>query len=306
MELKKEYRQEQEIEKLNNLIHLMAELDSGHFFIISNKIIWEQKKANKEETLNELYNELLTTCADHLFEVEDEVWNIAIKEKIDVNEMILKVDYRVWRRALERMEQWATWKDWEAWNDRILAWKRNENIHYNLFDIKYRENGLIEEIMEWVGLSKLEEDIWTYTEKLIDFYKSYYKEEVLLENSVGLPDELQLALELKKQKEYCESGQDRKALEHLKNCLGIYPKLEKVMLTYAEMVRNKMQQQITEAKEAQEELQQMVISLKNIAKQKLESGETAAAKAILSQVQQYAPDDDEIKTLLHNLEEEVQ
>lgn len=34
------------------------------------------------------------------------------------------------------------------------------------------------------------------------------------------------------------------------------------MLTYAEMVRNKMQQQITEAKEAQEELQQMVISLK--------------------------------------------
>ena len=116
---------------------------------------------------------MLTTCADHLFEVEDEVWNIAIKEKIDVNEMILKVDYRVWRRALERMEQWATWKDWEAWNDRILAWKRNENIHYNLFDIKYRENGLIEEIMEWVGLSKLEEDIWTYTEKLIDFYKSY-------------------------------------------------------------------------------------------------------------------------------------
>lgn len=46
--------------------------------------------------------------------------------------------------------------------------------------------------------------------------------------------------------------------------------------------------------------------IKNIAKQKLESGETAAAKAILSQVQQYAPDDDEIKTLLHNLEEEVQ
>ena len=50
----------------------------------------------------------------------------------------------------------------------------------------------------------------------------------------------------------------------------------------------------------------MIISLKNIAKQKLESGETVAAKAILSQVQQYAPDDDEIKKLLHNLEEEVQ
>lgn len=48
----------------------------------------------------------------------------------------------------------------------------------------------------------------------------------------------------------------------MKNCLGIYPKLEKVILTYAEMVRNRMQQQITEAKEAQKELQQMIISLK--------------------------------------------
>ena len=117
---------------------------------------------------------------------------------------------------------------------------------------------------------------------------------------------MQLALELKKQQEYYESGDDRKALENMKNCLGIYPKLEKVILTYAEMVRNRMQQQLTEANEAQKELQQMIISLKNIAKQKLESGETVAAKAILSQVQQYAPDDDEIKTLLHNLEEEVQ
>lgn len=42
----------------------------------------------------------------------------------------------------------------------------------------------------------------------------------------------------------------------MKNCLGIYPKLEKVMLAYAEMVRNRMQQQLTEANEAQKELQQ--------------------------------------------------
>ncbi len=36
----------------------------------------------------------------------------------------------------------------------------------------------------------------------------------------------------------------------------------KVMLAYAEMVRNRMQQQLTEANEAQKELQQMIISLK--------------------------------------------
>ena len=229
-----------------------------------------------------------------------------MEKKIKVASAMNYVDYRVWRRALKRMECWASAKTWNTWKQRLSEWMEADDIRYKLFDMRYTEFSLAEEIKNFMETAGLEEELWAYAESVISFYKPYYKEEVLEENSVGLPDELQLALELKKQQEYYESGDDRKALENMKNCLGIYPKLEKVILTYAEMVRNRMQQQITEAKEAQKELQQMIISLKNIVKQKLESGETVAAKAILSQVQQYAPDDDEIKKLLHNLEEEVQ
>lgn len=302
-----EYQQYGENEKLKNLRRLVAGLKNEHFYVEASKIVWEWEEGSKNvEYIQECFQKLFEKYPDHILEVEDNVWDIIKEMQIDVAPLLVHMDYRIWRRNLESMEHWGSSGDWKKWNERISAWKQEEDIRYDLFEIKYKDVELTEEIKEWVGLSKLEESLWLYAEKVINFYKPYYKEEVLLENSVGLPDELQLALELKKQQEYCESGDDRKALENMKKCLGIYPKLEKVMLTYAEMVRNKMQQEITEANEAQKELQQMVITLKNMAKQKLESGENVAAKAILSQVQQYVPDDDEIKTLLHNLEEEVQ
>ena len=302
--LQKEFAEQGDAEKLRNLHHIIGSLSNQHFCITIAKMLW--KNEENEETLDKYYEELISKYPDAIFEIDDDVWNIAEKKKIKVSSAMNYVDYRVWRRALNRMERWASAKTWNTWKQRLSEWMETDDIRYKLFDMRYTEFRLAEEIKNFMETDRLEEKLWAYAESVISFYKPYYKEKVLEENSVGLPDELQLALELKKQQEYCESGDDRKALENMKNCLGIYPKLEKVMLTYAEMVRNRMQRQITEAKEAQKELQQMIISLKNIAKQKLESGENVAAKAILSQVQQYAPDDDEIKTLLHNLEEEVQ
>lgn len=301
-ELQFEYLRDREDDKMKNLRHLVAMLDNDHFYVQATQIIWEWKEGQKKaERIQESFQKIFTKCPDHIFEVEDEAWKIAEEIQMDVASLLLQMDYRTWRRALENMEHWGSLEDWEKWNHRIQGWKKGEDIRFDLFDMKYTGSSLAGQAEKMVDLSELEEKLGIYADRVLDFYKPYYRPEVLLENSVGLPDELQLALELKKQKEYCESGQDRKALEHLKDCLGIYPKLEKVMLAYAEMIRDRMQQQITEAKEAQKELQQMVISLKNIAKQKLESGEIVAAKAILSQVQQYAPDDEEIKSLLDKM-----
>ena len=72
------------------------------------------------------------------------------------------------------------------------------------------------------------------------------------------------------------------------------------MLVYAKMLRDEMKRQTTEAAEAQKELQQMVIYMKNLAETRIEREELDAARAIFSQIQQFAPDDEEIKRLLDN------
>ena len=119
--------------------------------------------------------------------------------------------------------------------------------------------------------------------------------------SIGLPDELQLALELRKLHVYRESGQERNALECMKKCLGIYPKLDKTMLAYAEMLRDELQRQNAEVDAAKQELQQMAESLKTMAKAQISQGNMEAAKQILLQTSQYVPEDEEIKTLLEQM-----
>ncbi|MFQ8980464.1 MAG: hypothetical protein ACLR6I_07905 [Waltera sp.] len=90
--------------------------------------------------------------------------------------------------------------------------------------------------METAGL---EEKLWAYAESVIGFYKPYYRG-FAEENSVGLPDEMQLALG-EKQQNITKSGQDQKSIGKHEEVPGHLSQAGKeVMLAYAEMVRNEI------------------------------------------------------------------
>lgn len=301
-DLQMEYTQYREDDKLGKLRCLVAALDNDHFYVQASKIIWEWEEGQKDVGLiQECFRKLFMKCPDHILEVEDKVWEIAREMQIDVASLLLQMDYRTWRRALESMEHWASLEEWEKWNHRVQGWKRSEDIRYELFEIKYAGSSLAKITKETDSISELEEQLWKYADQVFDFYHPYYKEEALEEIPIGLPDELQLALELRKLHVYRESGQERNALECMKKCLGIYPKLDKTMLAYAEMLRDELQRQNAEVDAAKQELQQMAESLKTMAKAQISQGNMEAAKQILLQTSQYVPEDEEIKTLLEQM-----
>ena len=300
--LQAEYIQCREEYKLKRLRRLVATLDNDHFYVQASQIIWEWEEGQKDAgKIQECFRKLFMKCPDHILEVEDKVWEIAKEMQIDVASLLLQMDYRIWRRALESMEHWASWEEWEKWNYRVQGWKQNEDIRYELFEIKYAGSGLANIKKETDNLSELEEQLWRYADKVIHFYQPYYREKILEEISIGLPDELQLALRLQKLHTYRESGQERNTLECMKKCLGIYPKLDKTMLIYAELLRDKMQRQNAEADAAKQELLQMAESLKTMAKVQMSQGNMEAAKQILLQTRQYVPEDEEIETLLEQM-----
>ena len=299
--LQKEYELEGKKDEIHNLCHIVATLPSKHFYIITSKILW--KNAQKESGIEECYEELFLKYADNILEIEDNIWDIAEERKIEIELFFMQMDYRTWRRALESMEHWGSSEDWDKWNSRIQKWKSTEDIRYDLFDIKYMGSNLAKITKKTESLSELENQLWPYADMVYEFYQPYYREDVLQENSMGLPDELQLALELRNLRGYRKSGQESKELETMKKCLGVYPKLDKTMLVYAKMLRDEMKRQTTEAAEAQKELQQMVIYMKNLAETRIEREELDAARAILSQIQQFAPDDEEIKRLLDQIKQ---
>lgn len=196
--LEKEFVEQDDTEKLQNLHHIIGSLSNQHFCITIAKILW--KSEENEETLDKYYDELISKYPDAIFEIDDGVWKIAVEKKIEVASAMNYVDYRVWRRALKRMECWASAKTWNTWKQRLSEWMETDDIRYKLFDMRYTEFSLAEGIKNFMETAGIEEKLWAYAESVISFYKPYYKEEVLEENSVGLPDELQLALELKNSK----------------------------------------------------------------------------------------------------------
>lgn len=300
--LQEEYTQERENGKLHKLRRLVSGLDNDHFYVQTSKIIWEWEEGQKDENrIKGYFRTIFTKCPDHIFEVEDQAWEIAKSISLAIEPYLMQMDYRIWRRALESMEHWGTAEKWEKWNNRIQAWKNGEDIRYELFAIKYTESCLAKITKKTDDLSGLEEELWNYADKVVDFYSPYYREEVLTANAIGLPDEVQLALALRELHTYRTSGQERNALEAMKKCLGVYPKLEKTMLAYAEMLRDTIKKQAVEADEAKKELLQMASSLKEMAKKQLEQGNAAVAKQILLQTQQYVPEDEEIKILLEQM-----
>ena len=297
--LQVEYQQDEDDTKMWRLLHLIAKLEDDHFYVQASKIIWEWEEGSKNvECIQKYIQKLFEKYSDHILEVEDKVWEIAQEVQINVEPLLLQMDYRVWRRDLESMERWGTQEVWEKWNHRIQSWKNCEDIRYDFFTIKYMSGSLTKKID---SIMELEEQLWIYADKVFDFYKPYYKEEVIENNSIGLPDELQLALELRNLHVYRESRQERDALECMKKCLGIYPKLNKTMITYAEMLRDEMQRQNVEADAAKQELLQMATTLKAMAKAQIAQGNIEAAKQILLQTRQYVPEDEEIGALLEQM-----
>lgn len=298
--LQKEYELEGKKDEIHNLCHIVATLPSKHFYIITSKILW--KNAQKESGIEECYEELFLKYADNILEIEDNIWDIAEERKIEIELFFMQMDYRTWRRALESMEHWGSSEDWDKWNSRIQKWKSTEDIRYDLFDIKYMGSNLAKITKKTESLSELENQLWPYADMVYEFYQPYYREDVLQENSIGLPDELQLALELRELRDYRKSGQERNTLETMKKCLGVYPKLDKTMLVYAEMLRDEIKKQSVEVNEAKKELLQMASTLKEMAKKQITLGNVEAAKQILLQTQQYVPEDEEIRNILKDLD----
>ena len=148
------------------------------------------------------------------------------------------------------------------------------------------------------SLQQMEQVLWKYADSVLMLYRPLYKEYVFEEMSEVLPKEAQLALKLKKLQQHREQGDDRKAIECLRKCVGLYPVLEEFLEAYATMYRDTLQMQNQYLSAEKKEFIQLVNSLKSIAKQRLERKEYQEAREILLQIQQCVPEEKEVEELL--------
>lgn len=237
-----------------------------------------------------------------ILEIRSEVWKVAEKEELPLGKLLLEMDYFVWKHSVEIWFAEASLMEIRKWDARIGSWGEGQDIRVALFGIKLLEGYLYYYNEAGYGLKELEQLLWKYADAVLGFYGPYYRESVLERIPEGLQEDVQLALRLKKLQEYREQGNDLKALEAVRKCLGLYPLLGGTLEQYARLFRDDVQRREEEAQAARKDLHRVLESLKAAVKQKLEQKDYQGAREILLEMRKCAPEDPEVEVLLAQTE----
>lgn len=300
--------QKGEKEKLLKLYHIVSILNNEHPYIVECSILWtEQNTAvlGEEECrrrIEDKFVQLFTKYTFSLLKIRPETWKAAERLNLPMESMFLQIDYRVWRRALEQWSLGAASEEFTEWSTRVSTWKKKEDIRYDIFYVKC-EGGYLRSCQKsQITLEALEKLLWKYADDMIAMYEPYCKESVFSDAAEILPDEVQLALKLKRLQEYRQQGNAKEILIQIKECITIYPPMEATINDYAGRVRDEIQMQIQKQSAEKTELENLVITLKSVARLRIQQGEWQAAEEILHQIQVCMPGDSEVGELLEQIE----
>lgn len=308
LEAELKYKQAGENEKLWRLRRLVSELDCDHIYMLCTKVLLlaensgGQGDPERTKKAEDIFGTLFEKHPYEIFEIKNEIWNAARKIGTSMEPQLMKMNFTIWRRCLESWCMTAPLQEIQRWESRISSWRQTENIRYDLFSIKckegylrlYRESAPSFEELEWL--------FWNYAEEVLEFYGPLYKDTAFDENYEILPEELQLAFRLKELRTCREEKNDLQALAAVRKCIGVSAVLEEAVEAYGGWLRDQIQQQDQEAKDAREELRRLTESLKAAAKKEIECGRYEAAREILVQVCRCAPEDREAAAMLEQTE----
>lgn len=305
------YQEHGEEEKLSRLYRLISELDYEHRYILTVRILWEARKRQAAERedgcdgyskeasgrrIEELFCRLFEEYTEEIPEVRNGVWDVAEKLEIPMEPLLLQTDAGRWSEGHIAWLETAGSAEIRRWENRLESWKTRPDVRYELSAIRCLE-----------GYLRRFREVCADPSRLEGLLRSYSKEVLERRESLGTflaSEEVQLALNLEELRRYREQGDDRLTLEGVKNCLGVHAALDPAVLAYAEFLRDEAEQRNRQAEEERTELFRLVTALKEMARQQIESGNSEAAKEILSQIQAVLPEDQEVPELWRKLEEE--
>lgn len=297
-----EYRAQQQEEKLWKLYRLAAELEGSHPYLWEKKILWLTRETNNGQSILPLLEQIVTNCPGVILHLSSEVWEIAEKQNIAMETLLLGIDYNQWRRAVEEWKWNASVAEIRQWENRIASWKGQDDIRYDIFEIRCKEAYLHQNNRVPVNAEDLYFKLMQYTEKILEFYRPLLKAEVLERYEEALPEDALLAVRLQRLLQCVTVGDDKVILGVARRCLGIYPFLDKTVGIYAEYLKEEIQKKNVFSEAEQEEMRQLIQKLKKIAAEKINKGELQEAREILQQIQSCISDDAEVVKMLEQME----
>ena len=305
LDLETEYVKENKVERLDAMRQLIAGLDYPHWYILCTRIVSMARNQTVDpdnqfkEKLTALFEQLFREYPKEILEVKEEIWKIADDWKMNLEPMFLKVEFSIWRRNLEKWFIVASPEEMWQWQHRLGVWKSAWDIRYELFDIKCMEMQLRDSGSALYNIAQIEEIFWKCADKILDTYQPYYSDSAFTDEEKVqlLPDEIQFALQLRTLRQAREQGSDREVLEALRALNDTYEPMNGVIAYYAKLYRE-------EVHNRNDEMAQLAAGLKRNVRILIGAGKLDDAKAVITQLEQFIPGDEELQAFKDELQME--
>ena len=196
------------------------------------------------------------------------------------------------------MERWLLETDFEnvpKWQERISNWKNKEDIRYKALNIKCIEGYLRNSKPPFYGMQEIERLFWQCSDAILDLYRSCYTDSAFTETPELLPDEIQFALQLQTLRQAREQGSDREVLEALRALNDTYEPMNGVVAYYAKLYREEIHNR-------NDEMAKLATGLKKNVRILINAGKLDDAKNVITQLEQFIPDDEELQAFKEELQ----
>lgn len=302
LDLETEYVKENKVERLDAMRQLIAGLDYPHRYILCTRIVWmvHNQTADPDNQFKEkliaLFEQLFAEYPKEILAIKEEIWKIADDWKLDLEPMFLKVEFSIWRRNLDKWFIEASPEEMQQWQHRLGVWKNASDIRYEIFDIKCMEIQLRDSSSALYNIAQIEEIFWKCSDKILDTYQPYYSDSAFADEEKVqlLPDEIQFALQLQNLRQAREQGSDREVLEALRALNDTYEPMNGVIAYYAKLYRQ-------EVHNRNDEMAQLAAGLKRNVRILIGAGKLDDAKAVITQLEQFIPGDEELQAFKDEL-----
>lgn len=285
-------------EEFLRLCKIISQIDdTQHHYIIYMKFLFAKSNDDTEQMeqcLHQLFSKVI-----NFWELNDSIFEIAVNSSFELDTYLTEIKFDHWKNGVDILFKIPKREKISLRSNFLQSVIKSSNLRYDYFFMKESEAKLRMINKEDVQYGDIVNLLKDFTNRYLEFYHKFYKEEAFCGEMELLPTDCRLAVKLSKVFKEERNSNLMAMMEALKECRNVHPILDDVINIMMEYKKQ-------EVKEAGENRKQLLILGEQIKAQiliLLENRMYVQAYDVLNKLKALIPNDPELVTLEEKIRE---
>lgn len=309
-----ESEDEENRERFYRLARIFSQVKVPNHYVWYLKILYGDH-IGKIENAEECYEKMFHYVAD-IFQLDDQIFEIAQKHHVDLGDQFAKIPFDQWRMGVDAFFANSTYEtilkkveivrnsmpedetDVSALNDVSAdetTLNRKRAVRYDYFFMKAAEADIVYGKKK-DNFAALQNCLRTFSDRCLAFYGQFYKGSAFEGEMELLTQPCRAAVRIAELTEAYEAGDRQRVGESLKAAIGVFPGFDSAFKAYTELYAAEEKAKLA-AMSVSPEMRALAEQIKEKIRMLLGQGMTAESYQILQKLKTFVPDDPEIPVL---------